>query len=133
MLVTNDRKTSAAKVITRYARRMLIENALSDAVRFFHMNALSSTVGIKVDFDVRRDPMVLHFPFSIQSIDGRTRCGHAASVDQLRITSDTHQTTPGLLADEWSDSGFPEVPRQRIASRARHFIDDHYLGPENRL
>jgi hypothetical protein len=31
---------------------MLIENALSDAVRFFHMNALSSTVGIKVDFDM---------------------------------------------------------------------------------
>ena len=31
---------------------MLIENALSDAVRFFHMNALSSTVGLKVDFDM---------------------------------------------------------------------------------
>jgi hypothetical protein len=52
VLVTNDRRTSAAKVITRYARRMLIENALSDAVHFFHMNALSSTVGIKVDFDM---------------------------------------------------------------------------------
>jgi hypothetical protein len=50
--VTNDHKTSAAKVITRYAQRMLIENALSDAVRFFHMNALSSTVGLKVDFDM---------------------------------------------------------------------------------
>jgi hypothetical protein len=51
ILLTNDRKTGAAKVITRYAQRMLIENALSDAVRFFHMNALSSAVGIKVDFD----------------------------------------------------------------------------------
>lgn len=52
ILLTNDRKAGAAKVITRYAQRMLIENALSDAVRFFHMNALSSTVGIKVDFDM---------------------------------------------------------------------------------
>lgn len=52
VLLTNDRKTGAAKVITRYAQRMLIENALSDAVRFFHMNALTSTVGIKVDFDM---------------------------------------------------------------------------------
>lgn len=52
ILLTNDRKTGAAKVITRYAQRMLIENALSDAVRFFHMNALSSAVGIKVDFDM---------------------------------------------------------------------------------
>ena len=51
VLLTNDRK-SAKNVITRYAKRMLIENALSDAVRFFHMNALSSAVGIKVDFDM---------------------------------------------------------------------------------
>ena len=36
---------------TRYAQRMLIENALCDAVRFFHMDALSSAVGLKVDFD----------------------------------------------------------------------------------
>ena len=52
ILLTNDRRTSAAALITRYARRMLIENALSDAVRFFHMNALSSAVGLKVDFDM---------------------------------------------------------------------------------
>jgi hypothetical protein len=51
ILLTNDPK-SAKNVITRYAQRMLIENALSDAVRFFHMNALSSAVGIKVDFDM---------------------------------------------------------------------------------
>jgi hypothetical protein len=52
ILLTNQRKRPAAKLITRYAQRMLIENALSDAVRFFHMNALSSAVGLKVDFDM---------------------------------------------------------------------------------
>jgi hypothetical protein len=52
ILLTNDRRTSAAKLITRYAQRMLIENALSDAVRFFHLDALSSAVGLKVDFDM---------------------------------------------------------------------------------
>src|SRR5881409_3662547 len=52
ILLTNDRRLSMAKLITRYAQRMLIENALSDAVRFFHMNALSSAVGLKVDFDM---------------------------------------------------------------------------------
>jgi transposase len=51
ILLTNDRR-GAAKVITRYAQRMLIENALSDAVRFFHLDALSSAVGLKVDFDM---------------------------------------------------------------------------------
>jgi hypothetical protein len=52
ILLTNDMKTTATKLITRYAQRMLIENALSDAVRFFHINALSSSVGMKVDFDM---------------------------------------------------------------------------------
>jgi hypothetical protein len=31
---------------------MLIANALSDAVRFFHINALSSSLGFKIDFDM---------------------------------------------------------------------------------
>ena len=52
ILLTNDRRSTPAKLITRYAQRMLIENGLSDAVRFFHMDALSSSVGLKVDFDM---------------------------------------------------------------------------------
>jgi hypothetical protein len=49
---TNQRQATLPRLITRYAQRMLIENALSDSVRFFHMNALSSAVGMKVDFDM---------------------------------------------------------------------------------
>ena len=52
ILLTNEHRTPIKQLITRYAHRMLIENALSDAVRFFHMDALSSAVGLKVDFDM---------------------------------------------------------------------------------
>lgn len=52
VLLTNDLRTSAAKRITRYAQRMLIENGLADAVQFFHLDALSSAVRLKIDFDV---------------------------------------------------------------------------------
>lgn len=51
VLLTNEGRT-AVKLITRYAQRMLIENALSDSVRFFHRDALSSAVGLTVDFDM---------------------------------------------------------------------------------
>jgi hypothetical protein len=51
-LMTNDLKSSAKKLITRYARRMLIENGLADSVDFFHLDALSSAVALNVDFDV---------------------------------------------------------------------------------
>jgi hypothetical protein len=52
ILLTNQHHASLKQLITRYAHRMLIENALADAVRFFHMDALSSAVGLKVDFDM---------------------------------------------------------------------------------
>jgi Transposase DDE domain len=52
ILLTNDRKSTVPQLILRYAKRMLIENALADAVRFFHIDALSSSVGFKVDFDM---------------------------------------------------------------------------------
>jgi len=52
ILLTNDASSTARAIIARYARRMLIENALADAVRFFHIDALSSSVSFKVDFDM---------------------------------------------------------------------------------
>ncbi len=52
ILLTNQQHAPAKALVTRYAQRMLIENALSDAVRFFHIDALSSAVGLKVDFDM---------------------------------------------------------------------------------
>jgi hypothetical protein len=52
ILLTNDATSTPRNIIARYARRMLIENALADAVRFFHIDALSSSVGFKVDFDM---------------------------------------------------------------------------------
>jgi len=41
------------ELVTRYAQRMLIENGISEAVQFFHIDALSSMVGLKVDFDMQ--------------------------------------------------------------------------------
>jgi hypothetical protein len=53
LLMTNNLKIGQAALITRYAQRMLIENNISEAVQFFHLDALSSMVGLKVDFDLQ--------------------------------------------------------------------------------
>jgi hypothetical protein len=53
IVVTNHLTLTPATLITRYAQRMLIENGLADAVDFFHVDALSSAVGLKVDFDLQ--------------------------------------------------------------------------------
>jgi hypothetical protein len=53
VLLTNHLKLGPAELVTRYAQRMLIENGISEAVQFFHIDALSSMVGMKVDFDMQ--------------------------------------------------------------------------------
>jgi hypothetical protein len=53
LLLTNHLKLAPATLVTRYAQRMLIENNISEAIQFFHLDALSSMVGLKVDFDLQ--------------------------------------------------------------------------------
>jgi hypothetical protein len=52
VLLANDTKSSVRQLITRYAQRTLIENTIAESIDFFHLNALSSAVAMKVDFDV---------------------------------------------------------------------------------
>ena len=53
ILLTNQLTATAAKLIERYARRMIIENSIEDGIDFFHMDALSSAVAMKVDCDLQ--------------------------------------------------------------------------------
>jgi len=53
LLLTNQRTRSAAKLIGRYAQRMLIENNIADGIDFFHVDALSSAVAMKVNCDLQ--------------------------------------------------------------------------------
>lgn len=52
-LLTNQLTRSASKLIERYAQRMIIENNLADGIDFFHMDALSSSVAMKVNLDLQ--------------------------------------------------------------------------------
>ena len=53
LLLTYDATSPAAQLIDRYARRKLIENNISDAINFFHMDALSAAVPLKIDVDLQ--------------------------------------------------------------------------------
>lgn len=53
ILLTNDLRMAPSSLIGRYAHRMLIENGIAEAISFFHLDALSSMVGLKVDFDLQ--------------------------------------------------------------------------------
>jgi hypothetical protein len=71
-LLTNQLKGSAAQLIQRYAKRMIIENSIEDSVDFFHMDALSSAVAMKVNLDVQLTLMAssLYRLFAIRIANG---------------------------------------------------------------
>jgi len=52
-LITNQLHRTPVKLIERYAQRMIIENQIADGIDFFHMDALSSVVAMKVNCDLQ--------------------------------------------------------------------------------
>ena len=52
MIITNDFDLTIEKVIRKYARRWIVEKSISEQIDFFHLNLVSSSMVIKVDFDL---------------------------------------------------------------------------------
>lgn len=51
LIITNDFDIKLEDLIRKYSRRWLIEKGISEQIDFFHLNRLSSSMVIKVDFD----------------------------------------------------------------------------------
>jgi len=52
LIITNDFELKVDEVIRKYARRWLVEKTISEQIEFFHLNRVSSSMVIKVDFDL---------------------------------------------------------------------------------
>jgi hypothetical protein len=75
LLVTNDFDSPADSIVLRYAQRWQIENGIAEAVKFFSLNALSSSILIKVYFDVLMT-MIAHALYHLlsQKLSGFEDC-----------------------------------------------------------
>jgi len=51
-LITNDFDAELESLVGTYARRWRVENGIAEAVKFFHLNSMSSPILTKVHFDV---------------------------------------------------------------------------------
>ena len=51
-LISNDEKLDVSLVIKKYARRWLVEQEIAEQIDFFHLNSPSSSIVVKVDFDL---------------------------------------------------------------------------------
>jgi hypothetical protein len=51
-LISNDVESPVELLVGHYARRWRVENGIAEAVKFFHLNALSSPIVTQVHFDI---------------------------------------------------------------------------------
>jgi hypothetical protein len=51
-LITNDFDLDVKQLIRKYAKRWLVEQEIAEQISFFHLNSPSSSIVVKVDFDL---------------------------------------------------------------------------------
>jgi len=124
-LLTNQMRPQPATLIQRYAYRMIIENGIADGVDFFHMDALSSAVPMKVNVDLQLTLMAqsLYRLFGHQIGNGyaeakarhiyRDLIGAVGDVslteDEIAVRFQKRAHNPLLLAAGFAEK-HPEVP-----------------------
>jgi hypothetical protein len=52
LIITNDDTISKEDLVRKYSRRWIVEKGISEQTDFFHLNRVSSSMVIKVDFDL---------------------------------------------------------------------------------
>ncbi len=67
-IITNDFDLNTEQVVRKYARRWIVEKSISEQIEFFHLNSVSSSMVIKVDFDLTMS-IVTHNLFRLFAYD----------------------------------------------------------------
>ena len=52
LIITNELNLKTDQLIRKYSRRWIVEKSISEQIEFFHLNRVSSSMVIKVDFDL---------------------------------------------------------------------------------
>ena len=133
--VQNQMRRSPAKLVGRYAQRLVIENGIADGIDFFHMDALSSAVAMKVNLDLQLTLMAssLYRLLGVQVGNGdanrqlpphlprlrRRRRPRKAHRQQLIVRFQQRAHNPLLLAAGFADR-HPPVPW--LGGRRLHLV-----------
>lgn len=98
LLITNDFDASLATLLRRYAQRWLIEKSISAQLAFFHLNRLSSSMVIKVDFDLAMTVLAynLYRLLALELPAGYRHCTPLTLFESLLETAADIQLDPGL-------------------------------------
>jgi hypothetical protein len=99
LIITNDFELDLKLIIRKYARRWLVEKTISEQTHFFHLNKVSSSMVIKVDFDLTMT-ILAHNLYRLMAAD---------------LTGYSHCTAQSLYEKFIHNSGIVEINDNSIA------------------
>ena len=68
IIITNDFDLKVEAIVRKYTKRWIVEKAISEQIDFFHLNLVSSSMVIKVDFDLTMS-ILTHNLFRVFALD----------------------------------------------------------------
>ncbi len=98
LIITNDFELKLEDLVRKYTRRWIVEKEVSEQIEFFHLNRVSSSIVIKVDFD---------FTMSILA-------HNLYRLFALQFLAYAHFTDQNIFEKFFSNSGFVEITANNI-------------------
>ncbi len=98
IIITNDFDLKVEKIVRKYTKRWIVEKTISEQIDFFHLNLVSSSMVIKVDFDLTMT-ILTHNIFRIFALD-LERYSHIADqkiFDKFLLNSADIEIEPGKI------------------------------------
>jgi hypothetical protein len=120
VILTNNFKIHCPALVTRYAQRMLVENGIADAVQFFHVDALSSLVGLRVDLDLQVTLMAsVLYRLLAEKVGGLYRHAEAKTIFQqlLDVSAEVAVEQERVLVTLHKRSHNPYLVASRLADQ----------------
>jgi len=103
LILTNDFEKPLPDIIRIYARRWLVEKTISEQVEFFHLNSVSSSMVIKVDFDLTMS-ILAHNVLRLLALD---------------LPGYSHLTAQSLFDRFLNNSGSVEIGAEQVTVRLK--------------
>jgi hypothetical protein len=131
LIITNDTEIDIGALIRKYSRRWLIEKGISEQIEFFHLNRVSSSMVIKVDFDLTMTVLAYNlYRLLAMNLPGYTHntaetlyekflCNSGEveiTDDEIQVRMKKKRNLPALLGEmeKFRDVGIPWMQNKKL-------------------
>ena len=138
LIITNDFDIAQERVVHKYARRWLVEQDIAEQIHFFHLNRVSSSMVIKVDFDLTMS-ILAHNLYRLLAADlpGYTHSTAISLFEKFLHNSGEVEMTPSSISVKMRKkrnlpallsamNRFHNIPISWMHNRSLHFSGSSY-------